>query len=262
YLSRSTVEVAEEDIEERTQYESIATQTDLSFLSSNNNSTPLKMTTAITRAQAKLQQQAMATPSIKLTDEKINELIPQGKVATDEELIIKPSDENSNKIIPFDMDDLRKFQEEDKTIQEIKKNIKNKKHYFIEDGILFRKQQLPLPPVPYVPAGRIRADILKIYHDTPANGAHFGRDKTTRKIQERYYWPTTIADIRNHLNSCLPCAQNNYRRQKLPGKLKPIPPPKGIWKLLSMDFHGPITPTSKKGNRYIISLTDVLSKFV
>ncbi|CAF4819267.1 unnamed protein product, partial [Rotaria sp. Silwood2] len=160
------------------------------------------------------------------------------------------------------MDDLRKLQDDDKTIHEIKKNIKNKKHYFIEDGILFRKQQLPLSSVPYVPTGRIRADILKIYHDTPANGAHFGRDKTTRKIKERYYWPTMIADIRNHINSCLPCAQNNYRRQKLPGKLKPIPPPEGIWKLLSMDFHGPITPTSKKGNRYIISLTDVLSKFV
>ncbi|CAF4598377.1 unnamed protein product, partial [Rotaria magnacalcarata] len=51
-----------------------------------------------------------------------------------------------------------------------------------------KKQQMPLPSVPFVPAGRIRADILKIYHDTPGNGAHFGRDKTTRKIQERYYW--------------------------------------------------------------------------
>ncbi|CAF1434335.1 unnamed protein product [Rotaria sp. Silwood1] len=262
YLSRSPVDIAEEDIEERTQYESTSTQTDLSFSSLNDNLIPLKITTAITRAQAKLQQQAMATPPIKPTNEKINELIPQGKAATDEELIIKPSDENPNKIIPFDMDDLRKCQEEDKTIQEIKKNIKNKKHYFIEDGILFKKQQLPFLSVPYVPAGRIRADILKIYHDTPANGAHFGRDKTIRKIQERYYSPTMIADIRNHLDSCLPCAQNNYRRQKLPGKLKPIPPPEGIWKLLSMDFHGPITPTSKKGNRYIISLTDVLSKFV
>ncbi|CAF1627537.1 unnamed protein product [Rotaria magnacalcarata] len=121
---------------------------------------------------------------------------------------------------------------------------------------------MPLPSVPFVPAGRIRADILKIYRDTPGNGAHFGRDKTTRKIQERYYWPTMITDIRNHLNSCLPCAQNNHRRQKLPGALKPIKPPEGIWKLLSMDFHGPIAPTSKQGNRYIISLTDILSKFV
>lgn len=29
-----------------------------------------------------------------------------------------------------------------------------------------------------------------------------------------------------------------------------------------MDFHGPITPITKNGNRYIIALTDVLSKFV
>ncbi|CAF5000596.1 unnamed protein product, partial [Rotaria socialis] len=81
---------------------------------------------------------------------------------------------------------------------------------------LNKKQQLPLASVPFVPAGRIRVDILKNYHDAPGNGAHFGRDKTTRKIQERYYWPTMITDIRNHLNSCLPCAQNNHRRQKLP----------------------------------------------
>ncbi|CAM4849390.1 unnamed protein product [Rotaria magnacalcarata] len=152
------------------------------------------------------------------------------------------------------MNDLKQWQEEDKIVQDIKKNIRSKKNYFIENGILLRKQQLPLPSVPFVPAGRIRADILKIYHDKPDNGAHFGRDKTTRKIQERYYWPTMITDIRNHLNSCLPCAQNNIRRQKLPGALKPIKPPEEIWKLLSMDFHGPIAPTSKQGNRYIISL--------
>jgi transposase InsO family protein len=29
-----------------------------------------------------------------------------------------------------------------------------------------------------------------------------------------------------------------------------------------MDFHGPITPTSQRGNKYIIALTDVLSIFV
>jgi transposase InsO family protein len=29
-----------------------------------------------------------------------------------------------------------------------------------------------------------------------------------------------------------------------------------------MNFHGPITPATRNGNKYIISLTDVLSKFV
>ena len=69
------------------------------------------------------------------------------------ESIINSSDENPNKIIPFDMNDLRKYQGVDKTVQEIKKNIKNKKNYFIADSILFRKQQFPLQPVPFVPEG-------------------------------------------------------------------------------------------------------------
>ncbi|CAF5017725.1 unnamed protein product, partial [Rotaria magnacalcarata] len=38
-------------------------------------------------------------------------------------------------------------------------------------------------------------------------------------------------------------------RRKPPGALKPIKPPDGIWQLLTMDFHGPITPTTKNGNK-------------
>ena len=139
------------------------------------------------------------------------------------------------------------------------RNISDFDDYFIYDGMLMKRLS---PPVPFVPKGRIRSDIIKIYHDTPANGAHFGRDKTIKKIQQRYFWPDMISNIRNHIGSCLPCLQNNHMRRKPPGVLKPIKPPEGVWQLLSMDFHGPITPTTKNGNRYIISLTDVLSKFV
>ena len=35
-----------------------------------------------------------------------------------------------------------------------------------------------------------------------------------------------------------------------------------MWQLASMDFHGPITLTAQRGNKYIIFLTDILSKFV
>ena len=49
-------------------------------------------------------------------------------------------------------------------------------------------------------------------------------------------------DIDLYVKSCTPCAQYNPRRQKPPGKLRPITPPEGVWQLVSMDFHGPITP--------------------
>ncbi|CAF3145805.1 unnamed protein product [Rotaria sp. Silwood2] len=69
-------------------------------------------------------------------------------------------------------------------------------------------------------------------------------------------------DINNYIKSCIPCAQFNPRRQRNPGTLRLIKPPEGVWQLVSMDFHGPITPTFQRGNKYIICLTDVLSKFV
>ena len=258
YLSRSPVEQAEDETDEKIHYESKSTQTDPPLLSLKEQTNQLKITTAVTRAQTKQQlQEKLTTPTISAS-----ELIPTGKEANDRERVAQLPGDNPNKIIPFDLEDLRKCQEEDKTVQQIIRNITEQKNYVIEDGTLLRKQEPPCSAVPFVPTGRMRADILKIYHDTPGNGAHFGRDKTTRKIRERYYWPSMIADIENHIKSCLPCAQNNHRRQKPPGKLKPIPPPEGIWKLLSMDFHGPINPTSRKGKRYIIALTDVLSKFV
>jgi transposase InsO family protein len=129
----------------------------------------------------------------------------------------------------------------------------------MENDLLMRRSN---PPVPYVPKGEFRRTILQIYHDTAANGAHFGRDKTIHKIKTRYFWPFMYKDINNYLKSCILCAQYNPRRQKTPGTLKPIKPPDGVWQLVSMDFHGPINPTSRRGNKYIISLTDVLSKFV
>ena len=192
YLSRAPVDEAQEDKDDRIGYETKETQTE-------SQQQPTKMIAAVTRAQAKLQ--------------KHHELIPTGKEAADQPIV------DPNRIFPFDTDDLKRAQEEDETVERIKADIEHQKQYVLEDGLLLRKQKPPLPAVPFVPQGRIRADILKIYHDTPGNGAHFGRDRTVRRIQERYYWPKMISDIENHIKSCLPCAQNNHRRQKPPGKL-------------------------------------------
>ena len=61
-------------------------------------------------------------------------------------------------------------------------------------------------------------------------------------------------DIDNYIKSCILCTQYNYHRHKTPGTLKPIKPPDRVWQLVSMDFHGPITPMSQRGhNIYYIS---------
>ena len=178
-----------------------------------------------------------------------------------------PPDHATNELrIDFtgDLATLRVAQASDQSLRFILDHVNEPrfvKNYKVLDGILMHFGSHS-KPVSCVPAGKLRRDIMRIYHDTPANGAHFGRDKTLRKIRDRYYWDSMTSDITNHVRSCLRCRENNSVRRKPAGHLKPIAPPEGVWQLLSMDFHGPITPTSRRGNRYIISLTDVLSKFV
>ncbi|CAF1624968.1 unnamed protein product [Rotaria magnacalcarata] len=128
-------------------------------------------------------------------------------------------------IIPFTWEQLKEAQHQDEEITNIITNIRNHKKYFIKDNMLMKKMS---PPIPVIPKGRIRSDIIKIYHDTPANGAHFGRDQTINKIQQRYFWPGMISDIRNFIKSCLLCSQNNPLQRKPPGALKPIKPPDAV----------------------------------
>ncbi|CAF1177889.1 unnamed protein product [Rotaria sordida] len=237
YLSRSPVEDAEEDPDETTHLISKSTQTDISNV--NNHSSIVA---------------AVETRAMKLRNKTLND-ISNTKLPSDS---LNTSIEE-NRTTPFSIEELIQAQQNDDYSKNILNNIKKYKNYMIKDNLLMRRLN---PPVPYVPQGDFRKTILQIYHDTAANGAHFGRDKTIHKIKQRYFWPSMYKDINNYIKSCIPCAQFNPRRQKNPGTLRPIKPPEGVWQLVSMDFHGPITPTSQRGNKYIICLTDVLSKFV
>lgn len=46
------------------------------------------------------------------------------------------------------------------------------------------------------------------------------------------------------------------------GHLRPITPPSGVFDLVGLDFWGPTTESSTSSNRYVIVLTDYLTKFV
>ncbi|CAF1327080.1 unnamed protein product [Rotaria sordida] len=238
YLSRSPVDDAEEDPDETIHLISKSTQTDISNV--NNHSSIVA---------------AVETRAMKLRNKTLNDIPTTTKLIPDS---LNTSVEE-NRTIPFSIDELIQAQQNDNYAKNIINNIEKYKNYIIKNNLLMHRSKTP---VPYVPQGDFRKTILQIYHDTAANGAHFGRDKTIHKIKQRYFWPSMYKDINNYIKSCIPCAQFNPRRQKNPGTLRPIKPPEGVWQLVSMDFHGPTTPTSQRGNKYIISLTDVSSKFV
>ena len=71
-----------------------------------------------------------------------------------------------------------------------------------------------------------------------------------------------IKQVYSHLQvrSCDVCQRNNHKLQKASGSLQPIPVPSKIWCQVGMDLIGPM-PTTTRGNRYIITLTDYFSKW-
>ena len=84
-----------------------------------------------------------------------------------------------------DITQLKAAQKEDGDLRHIMNNLTNDRYihaYIIQDDLLMHRSANN-KLVPCVPKGKIRQDIMKIDHDTPANGAHLGRDKTIQKIK-------------------------------------------------------------------------------
>ena len=84
-----------------------------------------------------------------------------------------------NRTISFSVEQLIQVQRSDSYAIHILNNIKNYKTYIVKDNLLMRRSN---PSVPYVPQGNFRKTFLRIYHDTAANGEHFGTNKKIRKI--------------------------------------------------------------------------------
>ncbi|CAF4445963.1 unnamed protein product [Didymodactylos carnosus] len=103
--------------------------------------------------------------------------------------------------------------------------------------------------------------VMAAYHDHPTSG-HFGIRRTWHKLKDRYFWPNMMSTIENYIKSCEKCAKFNIRRTKPPSKLYPITPSKGIFETIGMEFWGSTSHPSAEGNRYVLVVTDYLSKYV
>jgi hypothetical protein len=103
-----------------------------------------------------------------------------------------------------------------------------------------------------------RAHLIKGIHEL----GHFGVNKTAALLRCRFWWPHLRDSVREFIHSCDPCQR---RKPPNPSEVKK---PSGVpfaasypLEIVSWDIMGPI-PVSKKGNRYIVVIEDVFSKWV
>jgi hypothetical protein len=170
--------------------------------------------------------------------------------------LLKPE---SSRLSPLDLTRIKEEQQKDGTIQQHLQQLPD--GMMVSDGILYQKYngQNGEHKVPYIPKSLV-PEVLAAAHDHQFS-AHFGRDKTFDKLKSRCFWPGMYAAIQTYVKGCQDCARFNIRRHKPPGHLQPIEPPSEIFHMVGLDFWGPVQE-SNNGNKYVLVLTDYLSKFV
>jgi hypothetical protein len=167
---------------------------------------------------------------------------------------------SSTKHVLITMSQIKEEQEADPEMRKRKENLTDH-GCVMEHGVLYKlmprgKRRIKLPWIPQKMIER----VLFLYHDHHT-AAHLGYNKTVGRLVNKYYWPNLHESVAKHIRACEKCAKHNYRRTKLPGRMNITPTPEEVMGLTGMDFWGPIDPPSRRGSRYVVTLTDYLSKF-
>ena len=186
----------------------------------------------------------------------------------------EPDNEASEDRIPkhaldVSSEEMRTMQASDTTLDAIREAAGGKPNsagvgFFKRDGLLYRKwtppgrnskdmevEQLVLPQ-------QCRGTVLTLAHSIPLSG-HLGKDKTARRILQRFYWPTLYKDVAAYCKSCPSCQKSaRMRKQRVP--MVPLPIISEPFSRIAMDILGPL-PRSRSGMKYILVICDYATRY-
>lgn len=91
--------------------------------------------------------------------------------------------------------------------------------------------------------------------------AHQGMRRTRAKMTSTLYWPSIQQDVKRYVLSCDVYQRASDKQgvhRALLGHLLLIDIP---FKMICVDRVGPIEPSSSRGNRYILTIVDMATRF-
>jgi transposase InsO family protein len=146
--------------------------------------------------------------------------------------------------------ELKALQGTDIMLGNVRKSVKTR------DGLLYRR---------WIPSGcsgvlpkKCREAVLKLAHSIPLAG-HLGRDKTTRRILQRFYWPTVHRDVAEYCRGCDAC-QKTAGKKVPKAPLIPLPVISQPFERIAMDIVGPLQ-RSGSGNRFVLVVCDYATRY-
>jgi len=133
--------------------------------------------------------------------------------------------------------------------------------FYFKDGLLYLRW---IPPNREGSMAVERLVLPLKYHKTvlkleiPLSG-HLGKEKTSKRVLQRFYWPTLHRDVSEFCKTCSTCLKaSRYKGKQAP--LIPLPIIDVPFKRIAMDLVGPL-PRSQSGNRYILVVCDYATRY-
>lgn len=156
--------------------------------------------------------------------------------------------------------ELRKLQEDDADIMQIKKNlaIEDETFYCSPDDLLYKRRLEQGRHDPLVAPKCIVPDILQSYHSS-LFALHPGQKKTLNLIQQDFYWKSMRKDVKSYIEKCHSCNVHKTNPQ-LPSEMQKTPVPGSPWSRISLDIVGPLNRT-QHGNKYLLTCVDSLTRY-
>lgn len=134
--------------------------------------------------------------------------------------------------------------------------------FLLVRGVLFRRcvfssgrevRQMVVPK-------SLRDSVLSLGHDSIMAG-HQGVQRTMAKIMEEFFWPGLQSEVRRYVRSCDICQRTFPKGRVGRVPLANMPTIELPFQRVAIDLVGPIKPASAKGNRYVLTLVDVATRY-
>ncbi|XP_070207867.1 uncharacterized protein [Littorina saxatilis] len=135
--------------------------------------------------------------------------------------------------------------------------------FSIRDGLLYRrilsKRSQKVTWQLVVPTD-LRESVLIAAHDG-LFGGHMGAGSTFKKIAPFFFWPGYRRDVKKYCRSCTICQKTFPKGRVSPAPLQPVPVIDTPFSRVAIDLIGPISPTSGRGHRWVLTLVDVATRY-
>ena len=163
--------------------------------------------------------------------------------------------------LPLKEDEFKEIQKSDMYCRDIVNKLHRKQHmnkmFVMENGVLYRLWMEHNKTFKCILVPSILKDaLLTLAHQ---HSGHNGAPRTYSALKREYYWPGMRKDVFKHCKACYECRLQNQGQPD--DEFKHFTILELPMEMICMDLVGPISPVTSSGNKYILTVIDMLTGF-